>query len=75
MYGLFLVSMNIYGILEQSQKHRFQNADMWEVPIHRLNKVQTSPVVLGAWGIVNPWTTAATLPTSVKYSHLCTILR
>jgi len=32
MYGLLLGSMNIHNILQQSQKHRCQNADICEVP-------------------------------------------
>jgi len=32
MYGLLLGSMNIHNILQQSQKHRFQNDDIREVP-------------------------------------------
>ena len=75
MYGLLLGSINIYDILEQSQEHRRQNADIWEVPLCRLHKIQASPVVPGAWGIVSPWTTTTTLPTSVYYLHLYTLLR
>jgi len=33
MHGLLLGSMNIHIILEQSQKHRCQNADIRQVPL------------------------------------------
>jgi hypothetical protein len=41
--------MNIY-ILQQSQKHRCQKADIWDVPLRRFHKTQASPVVLGSLG-------------------------
>jgi hypothetical protein len=75
MYKQLLGSTNFHKILEQSQTHSCQKADIWQVPYPGPTIFRYPQGYLEKMGLVNPWTTNTTLPTSVYYLHPCTFFR